>query len=447
MLTALHNYDVFPKVLRAGVETEITIEPLGRHAALTPGSLCQVELLPTEEGSPVYYPERPNHTLYPVTAGSRGELRLRCLLPSEQEYYLRFEGPKGRVQLSLYAVKEDLAGRYPFMGDLHVHSFRSDGKEAPEIVAANYRKFGYDFMAITDHRRYYPSLEAIRAFAGVDSDFLLTPGEEVHLPGTDVHIINFGGDYSINALVERDDTPDAQGQPRARQGAVPPPVLSREEYDRQVAALAEELALPEGVEKISFAVCEWAFRQIRQANGLGVFCHPYWISDVYQVPESFVECMMERRPFDAFEVLGGELYFEQNGFQAIRYYEDMAKGRVYPIVGSTDSHGSVNNPAGTVARTLVFSPENTREALIGSIRDRYTAAVDGMDTKLRLVGESRLVRYGNFLLKHYFPLHDDLCHEEGRLMKEYACGNREVREALEQRAPRMRALRRKYFAF
>lgn len=36
MLTALHNYDVFPKVLRAGVETEITIEPLGRHAALTP---------------------------------------------------------------------------------------------------------------------------------------------------------------------------------------------------------------------------------------------------------------------------------------------------------------------------------------------------------------------------------------------------------------------------
>ena len=27
-------------------------------------------------------------------------------------------------------------------------------------LAANYRKNGYDFMAITDHERYYPSLEA-----------------------------------------------------------------------------------------------------------------------------------------------------------------------------------------------------------------------------------------------------------------------------------------------
>jgi len=35
------------------------------------------------------------------------------------------------------------------------------------------------------------------------------------------------------------------------------------------------------------------------------------------------------------------------------------------------------------------------------------------------------VRYARFLLEHYFPLHKELCYEEGRLMKAYVCGTQE----------------------
>ena len=35
-----------------------------------------------------------------------------------------------------------------------MHTFRSDGHQAPAIVAAEYRKNGYDFLALTDHRKY-----------------------------------------------------------------------------------------------------------------------------------------------------------------------------------------------------------------------------------------------------------------------------------------------------
>ena len=58
----------------------------------------------------------------------------------------------------------------------------------------------------------------------------------------------------------------------------------------------------------------------------------------------------------------------------------------------------------------------------------FSVAVDSISTEFRLVGENRFVRYGCFLLKNYFPLHDELCAEEGRFMKQYATGTPEERE-------------------
>ena len=34
-----------------------------------------------------------------------------------------------------------------------------------------------------------------------------------------------------------------------------------------------------------------------------------------------------------------------------------------------------------------------------------------------------MVSLTRFLLEQYFPLHDELCFEEGRAMKDYACGD------------------------
>ena len=156
---------------------------------------------------------------------------------------------------------------------------------------------------------------------------------------------------------------------------------------------------------------------------------------------------MATQPFDAFEVLGGENYFEQNGWQTIRYYEDRAKGRKYPIVGSTDSHSSVHNRNALIASTIVFAPENTREGIVYSIKAFYSVAVDSISTELRVVGEMRFVRYATFLLREFFPLHDELCFEEGRLMKDYACGDEDAAKTLHFISGRMKKQREKYFMF
>ncbi len=441
----LTNYDIYPKVFLCDTPIEVTIKPLGLHVEFNGEYTVQIRAF--NEGNSQRYPERNNLVEYPVTPDEDGCIRFTHTYKDEQEHYVDIvKDGKRIVRLSVYSLLSDMKGRYPFRGDLHMHTCRSDGRQAPAIVAAQYRKYGYDFLAITDHDSYYPSLEAINAYKDVPIEYNLVTGEEVHLDGNDVHIVNFGGKYSVNALMPGDHHIDVgDGKDLRSLDGNCPDVISVEEYKKQVNELAETLDIPEGIEKFTYAACVWIFNHIKKADGLGIFCHPYWLQNVLQVPETLTEYIMETQPFDAFEVLGGERYFEQNGFQTVRYYEDRAKGRKYPIVGSTDSHSCVHNDGALVASTIVFAPENTREGIVYSIKDFYSVAVDSISTELRVVGEMRFVRYAAFLLREFFPLHDELCFEEGRLMKEYACGDKDAAAALEFISGRMKKQREKYF--
>ena len=458
MKTELSYYDIFPKVIREGKTVTVCIKPLGAHADFR-NKEYTLSIRPINEGKHSDYPDRENNVTLPVSVQQDGCIRFDYAFKGEQEYFIRlFEIGSDRkfLQLSVYSVADDLAGRYPFAGDLHMHTCRSDGRQSPAVVAANYRKHGYDFLAITDHQRYYPSLEAIDAYKDVPIEFTLVPGEEIHMPKlddkhiNDVHIVNFGGEFSINALVESRDHCREVGKDkkyRCINEEICPPVMTDEEFWQEVDKTIDALNIPEGIEKSTYACCKWIFDKIKEANGLGIFAHPYWISDVFQVPETFVEYMMQQQPFDAFEVLGGENYFEQNGLQTIRYYEDRAKGRNYPIVGSTDSHSSVNNRNAFICSTIVFSELNERAALIDSIKKNYSVAVDTISTEFRVVGSSRLSKYACFLLNNFFPLHDELCFEEGRAMKDYACGIEDAEKVLNAISGRMKKQREKYFSF
>jgi hypothetical protein len=81
--------------------------------------------------------------------------------------------------------------------------------------------------------------------------------------------------------------------------------------------------------------------------------------------------------------------------------------------------------------------------------------VDSIDPMTRYVGDFRLLRYACFLEKNFFPLHDELCFEEGRAMKAYACGEAASKafgaagaeETLRFISGRMKAQRERYFAF
>ncbi len=445
MKQTLHDYDIYPKVFLIGEPVFITIKPLGAHVAFS--GKYTLEVLSMAHGRPDTYPERGNIHTYRAVPDADGCLRLAHVFPEESEYIicLKQEGKK-TVTLSVYALAEDMRGRYPFRGDLHMHTCRSDGKQAPAIVAANYRKNGYDFMVVSDHRRYYPSLEAIDAYKDVPHEMTLVEGEEVHLPGNDIHIVNFGGKYSINGLLEN----SAQNQESCRRAIISdvPPILTEEQYRQEVNDLIPQLDIPEGIEKFTYAACMWIFDHIRKAGGLGIFAHPYWVVGPYQVPESFCEYMTQTHPFDAFEVLGGERYYQQNGLQTIRYYEDKAKGIRYPIVGSTDSHNSIAelSEGALICSTFVFAKKNEREALISAIKDCYSVAVDTISKEYRLVGDLRLVKYTRFLLDEFTPLHDELCCEDGRLMKAYATGDLDGAKGLEFIYGRMKKLYQKYFA-
>ncbi len=451
MKRELLNYDIFPKVFPIRKEVTVTVKPRGGHAAFVGGQEYIIDILTTTEGRNPFYGKRPNFERKSVTAEENGSLSLTHTFEKECEYYLCIKDEKKLiVQLSVYAVEEDLVGRYPYMGDLHMHSTRSDGKEHPFVVAANYRKAGYDFMAITDHRRFYPSLETRAFYEDLNLDLKLYTGEEIHLPGNDIHIVNFGGDYSVNGLLKSSDHYKEKGEDpmwRSVNGECPP-VLSVSQYEEEVEALAETLNIPDHIEKFQYASCVWICNHIKKANGLGIFAHPYWIYTVYQVPEDFTQYMFETQPFDAFEVFGGLTYFQQNGFQVQTYHDFCAKGKRVPIVGNTDTHGSTPyNADWHSARTMVLAHENTRDELVSAIKTYYNVAVQDIKDHVEVLGTLRMMKYCWFLYEHYFPLHDELCFEEGRLMKEYASGDEEAGELLRQIGGRMEKLRRKYFLF
>lgn len=454
------EFDVFPRVFVAGKTSMLQIRPQGARRMFASGQTYRLTVYAMNEGRYRDFPQSAYNPVRNVSATEEGGFAFEITFPREQEYSLTFSDDRGEMicRFSVYCVGTDLAGRYPFRGDTHLHTTFSDGKQTPEVVCSNYRAHGLDFLAITDHRCYYPSLKALEFVKSIPTELVVCPGEEVHLPNAnglhnDVHIINFGGEYSINAMMESEATERFGTEPAVRSlyGECPE-VMTQAEYDALMQKLTDEMELPKDIDRFPAASCKWIFDQIRKAGGLGIFAHPNWVVDTFHVPERFTDYMVEQGWFDAFEVLGGERYFEQNGFQTLRYYDDRARGYRYPIVGATDSHSSYSsNPGAFICSTIVFSEENERTVLIRSIKDFYSVAVDTISAEYRIVGEPRLARYACFLLKNYFPLHDEFCFEEGRLMRQAAVGTADEREEaiamLKMLCGRVERQRKKYFAF
>lgn len=454
----LYFYDIYPKVLVEGKEATLHLINKGCRSNFTVGQEYTIEIQGYNNGSRNHYPNSCLYSEEKAVCDEKGGFTFTHTFEKEMEYSIFIKG-EDEIYITVYCVAADLAGRYPFRGDLHMHTCCSDGRNTPETVCATYRQRGYDFFAITDHNRYYPSLRAIDFYKNFPMEFVIVPGEEVHMPNVkgvhaNVHIVNFGGEYSVNALVEGPHTEEVGKDKKFRAIREDcPDVMTVAEYEEKMTELSKNYDTPADVDPVQVAVYDWIFGQIRNANGLGIFAHPTWITGhSFHVSDAINDYLVEHKMFDAFEVLGGERYYEHNGFQTNRYYTDKAAGNVYPIVGSTDSHGCFPiNQGSLIASTLVFSPVAERTALIKSIKDLYSVAVDTISEEFRIVGDMRLVRYACFLLKNYFPYHDETCFEEGRLMEQYTVGTPEEKAEAEKTmavmSGRMQKLREKYFDF
>ncbi len=397
-------FDVLPRIVQAGQINTITIRPLFDHVRFIDGNTYQLTLQPLDGP--------PNQAQTFNLEARQGAISLQAAFPLEGEYILLLnsnlsERERGFARFHIYALEPDLFQRRPYKGDIHMHSHYSDGFEAPAYVAACCRRIGLDFMALTDHARYAPSLEAMAVFAGKPIDLRIYPGEEVHSPDNPTHIVNFGGEFSINELFDT------------------------ESYKNEVRMLVSQLPpLNAGVDRKAYASCVWTFDKIRQAGGLGVFCHPYWISiNRFDNPAALTELLLQLQPFDALELIGGFFPFESesNHLQVARYHEARTRGKRIPIVGVSDAHGCERGELFGWYYTLVFSASLDLPDLIQSIKDLYSVAVEAMPGQpVRAHGPFRLVRYAQFLLREVYPHLRELYAEEGRWMLAFLAGDQEA---------------------
>lgn len=407
-------FDVYPRIVPAGKPVAITIRPLFDHCRFDPNEDYRVSVFPAEG---FVDPQDGNRADLVRLSPRDGALHVQVCCEGEQEYVLWVERISGETRTGMgefrvYSLAGDLFARYPYKGDFHIHSSYSDGRECPGYVAGACRRIGLDFMALTDHHRYAPSLEAAAAFAGLDVDLGIFPGEEVHPPKTSVHIVNFGGRFSVNDM------------------------FSGDAFSAGVAKLTESLPNIPAAYRYQYAACLWSFDQIRAGGGLAVFCHPYWFTGHrYDVPEALTTLLFDHQPYDALEVIGGfhRHQVESNMLQVARYHDERAKGRQIPIVGASDAHGCERGELFGWYYTIAFAASPALADVTAAVKDLYSVAVEALPGETpRAHGPFRLVKYAQFLLREVFPGHDELCAHEGRLMLAHLAGDQEAASSLSQ---------------
>ena len=403
--------EVLPRVLRAGTgEKEITLHIRQRHAKKVLDAVGELRVFRVDgpvAGYGRWFTDTPPT---PFERRENGEIVFRMETPDEGEYAIcagksEADGKFTEVAaFAVYALRDDLFRLMPYKGDFHMHSNCSDGQETPAYVAATCRKLGFDFMALTDHRQYAPSLEAQKAMADFGCDMLVAPGEEVHLPDNPTHIINFGGKWSVNELADRDEA-------AYRAGVA--------EYEKSVPEHFDPLT------RFQVAASEWTFDRIREAGGISMFCHPFWRPRHHNyVGGDVIDLLLDRNRFDVLEVIGGfyRRDVESNMLSVSRWQEECAKGKVIPAAGISDSHGCDGDLSGWYY-TVVFAEELTFDALAAAIRANRCAAVHSIPgTYPVIAGPFRLTKFLFFLLREVFPRHDELCRIEGEIMRRALAG-------------------------
>lgn len=393
MDTQTEYFRVFPLVVRRGTQTQITVHSLDSVLALSEGKQYTVEIIPMEGIGP-----RAEHT---VVCRNR-TLRFSHSFGGEQEYSLCLRGDdpeKPIADLRIYSVDEDLFQRVPLKGCMHCHSDYSDGVEAPAVVAACYRRAGFDYAAITDHGMYAPSLEAMEMFRELDTDFLLFPGEEIHGPGNRVHIIGFAGERSVNeACSAHEDV-----------------------YRQEVEQIRREL----GGCSFDYASSVWVFRKVAEFGGMSILCHPSWVENhAYNIPRATVRRFLAEQPFDVLELINGGNTPSEQTHQISAWLEAVQQGHKISVVGTDDSHGALHGAWFNIGWTYVLTKSGDKDDLIRAMREGCCVAAEQYHGEApHFYGDPRMVRYCEFLHRSYFPRHDFLCREEGQWMLEHFMGD------------------------
>lgn len=304
----------------------------------------------------------------------------------------------------LYCVSKSLIKLRPFKGDMHMHSYYSDGKRTPFAMSLASLEAGMDFMSITDHDNYKGSIEAIAKIEEHDIDLLVFPGEEVSVGRGDIMQAQGNGHIlSINANTSIENQR-----------------LNTEEHTEELKAIAKTLKnkdLYEGLDPLHYAKNIWAIKKIHDAGGIAILCHPHWIykDHKYHLHQPIFKQMIKDSQIDGIEVLGDIDKLEEcNNLTYLTFLQNKNAHKNLSPIANSDAHDSDHDLG--LRFSIIFAHEKTKESIAQAIITNKSVAVLKRDeTEHQLIGAEKLSDYVFFLLKEYYPRHQKLKYRISRL--------------------------------
>ena len=402
MINSHERYKCYPSVICVGKETEVTLFPRDLSRRFREDKEYELAIKARNEDEINFHCSIPFYHPFTVKDGC---LHFTCKLESEQEYIVCFREKGGElIKISVYAVEEDLYELRPLKGDLHTHSYYSDGQDGIPMVPADYREQGFDFFALTDHNRLYPSVLAAELYKDIPLGMNIMHGEEVHTPGSQLHIVHVGGNESVCDKY----------------------IHHRDDFEKAVAEIEQTLTCVPEQYRERLAMAKWACQEIHKTGGIAIFAHPYWRPRNYNISKEFDDLLFNEKMFDAFELMGGINSFDNNKQLAL-WQEQLIKGNIIPVVGSSDSHlHDYNHNAFGHRFTYVFAKSNQTKDILDAIRKGYCVSGELPENNEKEVHfystKLRFVLFAHFLYNNYFDETHRLCFGEGILMRRYAEG-------------------------
>ena len=407
------DFRITPSVVPADRESTITMHPQSENARFIPGKTYTVYIREVETAC-AHYGDFPA-VIHKCVAKEDGSISFTHLFHGEQKHAVTVQRPEDErhgmhyainhrvrydadmnYQFYLYSLAPDLYGYRTLRGELHCHTWESDGRQDAARTVGNYRAWGHDFLAITDHYIHFASEKAMRLFSDAPLDMTLLLGEEVHLPTERIHAVHIGGNASINA--------DWRARP--------------DEIRAEVAKIMENLVVDEGVSLEDYAWRIWIARRAKDFGGLSLLTHPHWVWNyTYFMADATTKQLLRENIHDAMEFNDSSTLDS-----TVALWADMrAQGLNIPIVGVSDGHNNDSAsgmPGG--AHTVVVAKSRSYEDIAAAIRAGNCVAVDCTSGRPRIYGNSRMVKFVEFAMEAFYPMYEELCRPQGLLLADWS---------------------------
>lgn len=202
----------------------------------------------------------------------------------------------------------DLPGNW-YKANLHTHSTHSDGTLSPREIIRTYADFGYDVVVVSDHWAVgHPDVELIGGALSI-------PGIELDCGSHDQR--SHAGWHIVGIGVHSTNPP--------KWGAGPQEFIN------------------------------W----IREANGLVVIAHPYWLGLSH-------ETLLSVDGYIAIEVYNGKCdWLNGKGLSAVQWDDLLQRGRIVSAIGVDDCHDPDRDlgKAWTMIKAEELSEQAIKEAL------------------------------------------------------------------------------------